>query len=100
MVEADYFINTGYIVKNLCINKEKPKMHCNGKCYLAKQLKNQQKQEQAPVTKKDNLEVQLFLTAFEDNYPGIESYYKKSHYTFYDVKLTSFPRSIFHPPAA
>lgn len=36
---AWYKANTDYIAKTLCENKAKPKMHCNGKCYLAKQLK-------------------------------------------------------------
>lgn len=36
---AWYKANTDIIAKTLCENKAKPKMHCNGKCYLAKQLK-------------------------------------------------------------
>ena len=35
---VDYAINYDYIVDNLCENKDKPEMHCNGKCYLKKQL--------------------------------------------------------------
>lgn len=31
-------INQSYITETLCENKDKPKMHCNGKCYLNKQL--------------------------------------------------------------
>ena len=33
---ADYTINKEYISKNLCINREKPKLNCAGKCQLAK----------------------------------------------------------------
>jgi hypothetical protein len=35
---VEYGLNYGYITKMLCINKERPKLHCNGKCYLIKQL--------------------------------------------------------------
>ncbi len=35
----DYLINKDYIAKNLCVNKDKPKSCCKGKCYLIKQLK-------------------------------------------------------------
>ena len=36
-------------------------MHCNGKCYLAKQLKEQEQQEQqAPIQKREKFEVQPF----------------------------------------
>lgn len=34
-----YLINKDYVARELCINKAKPKLHCNGKCHLAKQLK-------------------------------------------------------------
>jgi len=35
----EYAINKDYIVKNLCENRKKPKLNCNGKCHLMKQLK-------------------------------------------------------------
>jgi hypothetical protein len=35
----NYKINYKYISEVLCINKAKPKMACNGKCHLKKQLK-------------------------------------------------------------
>ncbi|MBX9808301.1 MAG: hypothetical protein K2X95_10950, partial [Flavobacteriaceae bacterium] len=34
----DYIVNYEYISKVLCVNKDKPKMHCNGKCHLMKEL--------------------------------------------------------------
>jgi hypothetical protein len=34
----DYLINKDYIAKNLCVNKDKPKSCCKGKCHLVKQL--------------------------------------------------------------
>jgi hypothetical protein len=36
---VDYAINKEYITKNLCENRSKPKLNCNGKCHLMKQLK-------------------------------------------------------------
>jgi hypothetical protein len=35
----DYLIHKDYIAKNLCVNRNKPKSCCKGKCYLVKQLK-------------------------------------------------------------
>ena len=35
----DYAINKEYIAKVLCENIEKPKLKCNGKCHLKKELK-------------------------------------------------------------
>lgn len=34
----EYVMNYEYISKVLCINKDKPKMQCNGKCHLMKEL--------------------------------------------------------------
>lgn len=34
----DYLLNRDYIAKNLCVNKDKPKSCCKGKCHLVKQL--------------------------------------------------------------
>lgn len=42
---AYYRVNQDYIAKNLCENRDKPKMNCNGQCYLAKQLKAQEEKE-------------------------------------------------------
>ncbi len=38
-VLALYRVQKAYVAKVLCENRSKPSMHCNGKCYLAKQLK-------------------------------------------------------------
>lgn len=34
----DFVANYQYIKNKLCENKDKPEMHCNGKCYLMKEL--------------------------------------------------------------
>ncbi len=35
-----YQLNIDYIVNTYCVNRDKPKLECNGKCYLSKQLSN------------------------------------------------------------
>lgn len=35
----EYAIFKDYIAKNLCVNRDKPKSCCQGKCYLEKQIK-------------------------------------------------------------
>ncbi|WP_313599269.1 hypothetical protein [Epilithonimonas vandammei] len=34
----DYTINYTYIRENICENRARPELNCNGKCYLAKQI--------------------------------------------------------------
>jgi len=39
----DYLVNKDYIAKNLCINKDKLKSCCKGKCHMVKQLQKTNK---------------------------------------------------------
>lgn len=39
IVIIQWSINQDYIAKNLCINKNKPTLKCDGKCHLKKELK-------------------------------------------------------------
>jgi hypothetical protein len=39
----DYLVNKDYIAKNLCVNKDKPKSCCKGKCHMVKQLQKTNK---------------------------------------------------------
>lgn len=34
-----YTLNQSYVARVFCVNKDKPKMKCNGKCHLRKQMK-------------------------------------------------------------
>jgi hypothetical protein len=100
VVEADYFLNKSYIAKVLCVNKEKPKMHCDGKCYLAKHLEDGQKQEQQlPTTKKINIDIQLFNVSEPVQLNLCKEENKIEYSSGYLLHLSSFPHSVFHPPS-
>lgn len=43
---VEYIVNYDYIVENLCENRSKPMLNCNGKCYLAKILAEESKEEE------------------------------------------------------
>jgi hypothetical protein len=40
-----YHLNKQYISRQLCENRNNPKIHCNGHCYLSKQLKKAEQGE-------------------------------------------------------
>jgi hypothetical protein len=46
LLYLDYEIRKDFIAKNLCINRNKPTLHCDGKCYLAKRIAAAEQQEQ------------------------------------------------------
>ena len=82
-------------------------LHCDGKCYLAKQLKKleQEEKKNQPVPKmplklKENVwdADSQTATAFEAN--TMESLSERSGSFFYqNKKPVSFSSSTFHPPA-
>ena len=37
--QVNFYVNQKEIAEKECENKNRPEMHCNGKCFLAKQLK-------------------------------------------------------------
>lgn len=45
-----YWANQEYIAKNLCENRDKPELKCNGKCHLAKELKKAAEKEKEPAS--------------------------------------------------
>lgn len=88
---AEYAVNYDYIVENLCENRATPSLHCDGKCYLAKQLaKESEGSDKNPFEgKRFNVEIQFlssfnpvcvpgstidFDTRVENNYKGIQTF--------------------------
>lgn len=49
---AYFHINRDYIAKILCENRTRPQLNCNGKCYLAKKLKQQQDKKDKETTER------------------------------------------------
>lgn len=45
IIWLDYQLNKDFISQNLCINKSKPKLHCNGKCQLTKKMAEEEKED-------------------------------------------------------
>ena len=101
VIQAGYLLNKNYIANNLCINKNKPALNCNGKCYLARQLREQEKQErQAPNAKKEKFDTQPF---FLPNTSAVTHYILLATNKYYHTPehLVASPvPAVFHPPTA
>ncbi len=61
-----YQANKAYIAKVLCVNKNRPSLHCDGKCYLAQKLKAaEDREEKRTAEKLEKMpEIQLFCSPF------------------------------------
>jgi hypothetical protein len=44
-IYAGFELNRGYIATHLCENRDKPWLHCNGKCYFMKKVKQAEEKE-------------------------------------------------------
>ncbi len=54
LIVVDYYTHTAQYAKN-CINKDKPYMHCNGKCQMFNKLKTREKEDKdSPQRKSDD----------------------------------------------
>ena len=49
LVVTGYELNKEYIANHLCVNRDKPKMHCNGCCHLKKELAQNEKQQEREI---------------------------------------------------
>ena len=45
LLVVDYALNRATITARFCVNKARPELHCDGKCYFAKQLKKHEERE-------------------------------------------------------
>ncbi len=98
-----FYVNQSEIAKEKCENKAVPMMHCNGKCYLSKQLKKLEEKEQShnskrnPFQKIEKVELaqNVALMLFNKEFKAFE----KSHfYSYQETFSKKYLKEIFHPP--
>lgn len=97
----EYQWNKEYIAINLCENKARPKLKCEGKCQLAKKMAAEE-QESSPQSPNLKLKFQEIVFGFEtlkDQNLSTATDLSKT-FTAYLLKHYTAPVfSIFHPPA-
>lgn len=101
MVMFEFYLNQAYVAQNLCVNKDKPQLHCNGKCHLRKQLNEEERRDQNNPERRAENKAEIFYDAsfaIADITPA---------YTILDVTYNSpdcigkpidQTYTIFHPP--
>jgi hypothetical protein len=100
-ITLGYYVNTSAYSKT-CENKDKPMLHCCGKCQLRKKLLQEEKDKQAADKRGENKnEVVLSSKSFFATIPTIPTYELHIQYPRYSGdKEMRMPRSVFHPPSA
>lgn len=98
LVYAGFEMNENYIVSTLCVNRDKPAMHCNGKCYLMRKLKQaEQKEKSRERDDQRTIFQQAMRTeklSFSPCFTGIVRLYQPEQ----RFRLPQFQTDIFQPP--
>ena len=96
---VDYLINYEYISNELCENKDKPELKCNGKCHLAKKITETTNTDNSNKSK-SFLEIEILFFQEENfNLKRIIFHTKsitKFHYENLYFHMSS--SDYFHPP--
>lgn len=99
----EYVINYEYIAKVLCINKNKPEMHCNGKCHLMQEMAKTSEKELPLTPSKKHVVTEtevLFYQelesfAFDGFFNDSRLHITSNYFNFYQLLKSS---GTFHPP--
>lgn len=98
LIMLGYYVNTGAYAKN-CINKARPKLHCNGKCQAMKKLQQEEKKDQQTPERKPGNEGQVL---FAETHFGIIHFPLINNLMpslYSDPYSPSWPAmGVFHPP--
>jgi hypothetical protein len=99
----DYIVNYDYISKVLCINKAKPKLHCNGKCHLMKELAKTSESETPISSNKKIVSHELEILFFEEikSFKITSLYFEEKQKTISNYSNSYFylnSVSVFRPP--
>src|SRR5438094_478409 len=96
---AGFDLNENYIAKELCVNKSNPHSHCNGHCYLSKQLNNEEKQSNPLSTSsKEKFEVQLFCIDGSNNIQATSYFISTTYSALQNFSPQEVLKKTFHPP--
>jgi hypothetical protein len=101
-VFAGFELNKSYIANNLCENRDKPWLHCNGKCYFMKKIRQAEENEKKQNAK-DNLsrlEISFFQEPFTLSFlqPVISDEAQKFFPNYTYQYRSHHIDSIFRPP--
>ncbi|MBO9633375.1 MAG: hypothetical protein J7578_09670 [Chitinophagaceae bacterium] len=101
IIVIDFYRNQEYIARNLCENRFRPQLHCDGHCLLAKKLQAAEKKEQRnPESKLENKQEVVSSRSF---YPVLISNTIETitpQYAVNNGKPVDIATDFFHPPGA
>ena len=104
VVYLDFELRKDFIIQNLCENRFKPQLNCNGQCHLAKKLHKIAEDNATKETQKQGASMKKILEETFEATPlfsyelGFENLSLKSNYFYQLAHPQGFTLLIFHPP--
>ena len=96
---AYYELDPVGFIENLCKNKDKPELTCNGKCHLKKVAQSQDKEQSTPESIIDFKELTLFSNTLEVIVFTQKKYIQKqSPIAYQNLYRFNNSNDCFHPP--
>lgn len=102
-IVVDFCINQDYISEVFCINKDKPMLNCDGKCFLAQKLKEQEQKEKKefPSSLKEKNDLVYFYST--EGAVQVDNKYDSLDFSWGQIVSFYSPKyldQIFKPPKA
>lgn len=105
-VYLDFELRKQYIVHTLCENRFTPQLHCDGKCYLAKQLQKVAQEHARSETEKQAETIKKSMSdVFDDTFFLVEPTFAITkaipiQTPYPEHSLSDFCIPLLHPPSA
>ncbi|WP_461453108.1 hypothetical protein [Mucilaginibacter sp.] len=99
---AGFKLNRQYISQNLCINRFKPSLHCNGRCYFMRKIKQAEENEKKQTSRSGSNRVEVsflkepFSFLFQE--PAIIDQVSVSIHTLAYAYTSHYLDTVFRPP--
>lgn len=93
-----YNLNIEYIIKELCENKNKPELKCNGKCFLKKKMSEADKAEKETKEVIKQVEFAVILPHKQLILNGDYIDFENSLTEIINLYSHNLNNRIFHPP--
>ena len=97
----DYAVNYDYISTQLCENKAKLELRCNGKCYVKKEILKSSENQNAKESKVQIKSIDVFvvneISEFKADF-SVEKNVENNFQNCFNLRINYLDESIFHPP--
>jgi hypothetical protein len=99
----DYEIRKDFIIQNYCVNKDRPELHCDGKCYLAKRIEATQREDEKQandqfLSKIFTVETHFVKEVIISRDSRIDELSNVANFAYFERPFVEIHPVVFHPP--